>query len=92
MNVVNFPTHVRGGILDLALTNNQEAINSVSDLGNLGNSDHCAIHIVVNLEMKTKDSCQRIRDWRRGDTEGLINHFSEINFDDMFKDKNVGEC
>ena len=92
VNVVNFPTHVRGGILDLALTNNQEAINSVSDLGNLGNSDHCAIHIVVNLEMKTKDSCQRICDWRRGDTEGLINHFSEINFDDMFEDKNVGEC
>lgn len=46
LNVENFPTHVCSGILDLALTNNQESINSVSDPGNLGNSDHCIINIV----------------------------------------------
>ena len=38
--LVDFPTHIQGNILDLVLTNKPEDILSVDAIGNLGNSDH----------------------------------------------------
>ena len=91
-NVIDFPTHVRGNKLDLALTNNTESIVNVSDLGNLGNSDHCAIRIDIDFSHKVKNSCQMTRDWRKGDAEGLANHIRSVDFAALFQDKNVDEC
>ena len=40
---VSFPTHDCGNILDLVISNIPSRINSISDCGKLGNSDHCII-------------------------------------------------
>ena len=37
--IIDFPTHVRGNVLDLLLTDVPEKILDVKDIGNLGSSD-----------------------------------------------------
>ena len=55
--LIDFPTHIRGNILDLALTNHPEKILNIESLGNLSSSDHSIISIDVLCNYKT-DDCQ----------------------------------
>ena len=41
--LVKFPTHLKGNILDLVLTNIPERVTEVEEVGRLGSSDHMAI-------------------------------------------------
>ena len=38
--LIMFPTHTKGNVLDLVVTNCQEKIVGVNDAGRLGRSDH----------------------------------------------------
>ncbi len=38
--LIDFPTHIKGNILDLVLTNNPEKILNIQPVGRLGKSDH----------------------------------------------------
>jgi hypothetical protein len=44
---VNFPTHIKGNVLDLVITNCHEKILVILDAGRLGKSDHCMLNITV---------------------------------------------
>jgi hypothetical protein len=46
--LVSFPTHVKGNVLDLLITNCPDRIIKVADEGRLGKSDHC----ILNIEME----------------------------------------
>ena len=39
--LVDFPTHIKGNILDLVITNCPDKVISISDDGRIGKSDHC---------------------------------------------------
>ncbi len=41
--LVSFPTHTKGGVLDLLITNCVERIVSIREEGRLGKSDHSII-------------------------------------------------
>jgi hypothetical protein len=41
--MVSFPTHTKGNILDLVITNCAERVIDIEDMGRLGRSDHCMI-------------------------------------------------
>ncbi len=41
--LVSFPTHTKGGVLDLLITNCAERIVSIREEGRLGKSDHSII-------------------------------------------------
>jgi hypothetical protein len=47
--LVDFPTHTRGNVLDLILTNIPERLSNVTDAGRIGRSDHVAI--LCDLDM-----------------------------------------
>ena len=91
-NSVTFPTHLRGNMLDLALSNISDSIYNCEDLGNLGNSDHSIIKLEIDFAPKFNASKELIRDWRRGDEEGLKNHIATIDYVSLFQDKNANEC
>ena len=91
-NCVNFPTHIRGNILDLALNNIGDSIFNCEDLGNLGNSDHSIIKLEIDFSPKFNLSKELIRDWRKGDEEGLKNHIENIDFGSLFQDKDANQC
>ena len=47
--LVTIPTHTKGNILDLLLTNNPAAIIAIYDGGRIGKSDHCSLVIEKNM-------------------------------------------
>ena len=65
--LVDFKTHIRGGCLDLVITNMPEKVSNVVEAGRLGKSDHVIIQFDLEL-----NSCQRgerkvIKNWKRAD-------------------------
>ena len=90
--IVDFATHIKGNILDIIYTDIPESVVSCESLGNLGNSDHDVIRLEVIFDPKFNASSEKIRNWRRGDIDGLSEHLSQVDFDRLLQDKNVDEC
>ena len=61
--MVDFPTHIRGNVLDLVLSNCPETILNVESIGNLSNSDHSIISTDVIFSSKFNISSELIYDW-----------------------------
>ena len=93
-DLVTFPTHIRGNILDNALCDIdvKNSVYNVENLGNLSNSDHAIIKIELNMSPKFNKTRELVRDWRRGDVEGLKNHLENINFEEIFQDKDANSA
>jgi hypothetical protein len=89
--MVKETTHSRGNILDLVFTNIPENVINVSNIGNLGNSDHCILKIEVDISVDFNETSELIRDWRKGDQEGLINCVKNIDFQGIFQGKNANQ-
>ena len=90
--MVEFPTHIRGNLLDLVLTNAPENILSAEGLGNLGNSDHTIICVEVDFYPKFKESNELILDWINGDTDGLKEFYQNFNWKETLPEKNAEEA
>ena len=87
--MIHFPTHVRGNILDLFFTNRPENVLNVESLGNLSTSDHSIIEIDVLFRSKFNVSSEYIYDWKNGDNAELKNYLMEVDWDQELKDKNT---
>ena len=90
--IVDFPTHIKGNLLDVVYTDIPGSVISCEDIGNLSNSDHSIIKLVIDFAPKSTASSELIRDWRRGDKESLAIHISEIDFPSLFQGENVDEA
>ena len=90
--IVDFPTHNKGGLLDVVYTDIPESVFNCENIGNLGNSDHAIIKIEIDFSPKFNSTSEKVRDWKRGDTEGLSEHLAGVDFDRLFQDKNVDEA
>ena len=87
--LVEFPTHVRGNILDLVLSNRPDIITNVESLGNLSTSDHSIICVDVNFRSKFNSSSELIIDWKNGDVNGLKNYLGSVNWIAELRDKDT---
>ena len=63
--LVSFPTHVKGNILDLVVTNCSNKIISVEDVGRLGKSDHCILMTEIDIAQEGKCQAEVRHVWRR---------------------------
>ena len=68
---VDFPTHDRGNILDLVLTNIPNQVRRVYDHGKLGNSDHVIICTEIEGALSTRNKKHEV--W----------NFAKANFEEM---------
>ena len=75
--------------MGICLTDRPDRVISCDDIGNLANSDHSVIRLEIDFCPKFNKSVQKVRDWRRGDNEGLTAHLSGIDFESLFQDKDV---
>lgn len=89
--LVDFPTHNRGNILDLVLTNIPEKILNIDCIGNLGNSDHSILSVDVLCAANVINHDEYIPDWNKGDTEALGEFFTSINWEARLNQKNTEE-
>ena len=90
--LVDFPTHTKGNILDIILTNCADRVISISDGGRIGKTDHCILNIEVRVKfVKSTDKVTR-SNWTKADMEGLRKLLSKINWPSIFEGKVVDEA
>jgi Endonuclease-reverse transcriptase len=76
VQLVDFPTHLRGNTLDLVLTNIPERVQDVHEVGRIGRSDHSAV--VVELVIRPEYGDQvRLKNWRRANWDGIRKGISD---------------
>ena len=90
--LVTFPTHVRGNVLDLIFANRPENIINIESLGNLSNSDHSILSIDVIFNSKFNSSDELIEDWKNGDVEGLKDFLKMVNWYETMDGRDTEEC
>ena len=81
--LVEFPTHIKGNILDLILTNCPQKILSVEDAGRLGNSDHEILLVEVEVAQIKEDANLIRPNWLKADIAGLRMFFHNTNWRDL---------
>lgn len=70
--LVSFPTHTKGNVLDLVITNCQEKVLEVCDVGRLGRSDHCMLSITVDAEPSRTSEVKAGHIWSKADIPAII--------------------
>ncbi len=53
--MVSFPTHIKGNILDLLITNCPERVVEIHEVGRLGKSDHTMICANIECQVSTRE-------------------------------------
>ena len=90
--MVTFPTHVKGNVLDLVITNCPGSILSISDAGRLGKSDHCCLLIETTVRFGKNISKTTRQDWRKADTVALKNYLKETDWETLLGQLNTEEA
>ena len=92
-NLVDFPSHIRGNMLDIALADGEtkESVLNVEEIGNLGNSDHSIIKIELKVCPDFNFTKEKVHDWKKGDKEGLKAYLDTIDFLSDFQNKDTDE-
>jgi hypothetical protein len=86
--LVSFPTHVKGNILNLVITNNPERVLDITDVGRLGRSDHCMLEIMV--ESNVSNSAEQ--DWNRADMKKMREELDTLNWRSELNSERVNEA
>ena len=90
--LVSFPTHIKGNILDLVLTNCSERIISVSDGGRIGKSYHCILNIEVKASIVRKQEKVTRPNWTKADIPGLRKHIGDKDWNRLLTNKSAEEA
>ena len=69
--MVDFPTQVRGNVLDLFITNVPERVEEIYEMGRLGKSDHVMIMATVTMEAEPDEDDSTAPDWRKADWDAM---------------------
>jgi hypothetical protein len=86
--LVEFPTHRKGNVLDLVITNCQEKCKLVREVGCLGASDHCMIELVIETKI-TKTTLPVRHIWNRGNYDEIRKQLRFIKWDDELNMRDV---
>jgi hypothetical protein len=70
--LIDFPTHRRGNVLDLIITNIPERLVNIREEPSVGRSDHVTImsELVMSTASKTRI---KVKNWSKADWDGLKN-------------------
>ena len=69
--LVSFPTHTKGNILDLVITNCTERVIDIEDMGRLGRSDHCMICVTVECKPDVRCSEGTRYNWSKANKDAI---------------------
>ena len=80
--MVDFPTHKKGNMLDLVLTNNPDIVILTEDCGRLGTSDHSMIYIELNCTINNQGNQESRRHWRGGDYDQIKQDIENVSWEE----------
>ena len=92
---ISEPTHLKGNILDILLTNYFCAIKDLSILthDSVCRSDHFPIKFNLCCNVKRKKSTKRqCYNFKRANWEGLNDDLLHINWDSLFRHRDIDQC
>ena len=78
--LVDFPTHTRGNILDVILTNIPERFYEVREEGRLGRSDHCMVSTKINIARKEPVKESTRLNWARADWPAMERDLAMVSW------------
>jgi len=90
--IIDFPTHECGKILDIALVNDPSKIISAQPIGNLGNSDHSIIVIEILFDGIQGKTCEQIPDWNKADEDGFHQYLQSVDWKEKIDDRTTDEA
>ena len=90
--LVDFPTHTRGNILDVVLTNVPERIFDVEDVGRLGKSDHCMLSAKVNIANKETVKNSPRQNWAKANWAAMEEDLERVDWARKFHSKGAEEA
>lgn len=90
--IVDFPTHLRGNILDLVLTDRPDKISSVTSAGRLGRSDHEALLIEIDIWKPVKEKGEQVKMWGKADWEGMKEEMDQVDWRRQLASLNVEDA
>ena len=90
--LVTFPTHNKGNVLDLIITNMASQVISVFDDGKLGKSDHSIIIAEIKATKMLKKNKERTPNWNKADYHSIRTYLKHVNWDQLFENKTVEQA
>ncbi len=70
VQMVDFPTHIKGNVLDLVLTNIPERVTEINDNGRLGSSDHTMLMVSVQVG-RVQQPAKKVKNLRKADWDKM---------------------
>ena len=90
--MINFPTHVKGNVLDLLITDVPETVVNIEDIGRLGKSDHSMILFETTFNHDNSYSEEKIPDWSKANIDNINQDLSAIDWHNELKDLDTNEA
>ena len=90
--LVTFPTHCKGNILDLVLSDIPDRVINLEPLGNLGNSDHSIISIDIIYNPSYNSTNEYIPNWFKADIPLFSDYLNSKNWPAEFQNFNTDQC
>ena len=83
VQLIEQPTHEKGHILDILLTNTVGSVSDLSVLGknNICSSDHFGIKFSIKTKVKTKITKRKILNYKKANWESLNNDLKSVRWD-----------
>jgi hypothetical protein len=63
--LVEFPIHIKGNILELLVTNYTEKVVRILEVGRFGKSDYMAILVELDIQVEEATIRQNYLNWRK---------------------------
>jgi hypothetical protein len=79
--MVPFPMHLRGNMLDLVLMDIPERVTDVQDDGRPGSSDHVIISFNLVIKAGAQQAHKARPDWHRADWDSMRRELARVNWD-----------
>ena len=90
--LVDFPTHIKGNLLDLVLTNVPEKVTDIENVGRLGRSDHVMLMVKLEVRAQEAPSIQTVPNWSKADWVGLRRSVEEADMVTKMERATAGEA
>ncbi len=90
--LVTFPTHIRGNVLDLVLTDVPEKVRSVTAAGRLGRSDHEIIMIELDTRRPAATQEGTVPDWGKAEWSAMRQRLDAVDWQDRLGGKTAEEA
>ena len=90
--MVDFPTHRKGNILDLVLTNSPDKVIITEDCGKIGSSDHSMIYIELNCTVQVHLNKEKRKNWGKANYNQMSADITSISWPEALTHLNTEQA